>query len=76
MGRERTSYSLSCCSSTKVALRLSFCISRVSCANVRAEDSRAGSAESKESSEDERVFKDDDSVDVVECNDRNVGYEV
>lgn len=66
MGRERTSYSLSCCSSTRLAFRLSFWISRVSCANVRAEASKAGKAERRESSEDEREPREDERVFVVE----------
>ena len=58
------------------AFRLSFCISRVSCANDRAEVSRAGSADNSESRDEEREESDDDRVEVVECSDRNVGYDV
>ena len=43
---------------------------------MRAEDSRAGSAESNESSEDESEPREDESVEVVVWRERNVGYDV
>lgn len=76
MGSERTSYNLSCCSSTRLAFLLSFCMSRVSWANVRAQLSRDGNVERSESSEEESDESDDDRVDVVVWRDRNVGYDV
>ena len=51
-------------------------MSRVSCANVRAEVSSDGSAERSESREDDRDDRDDESVEVVLCRERNVGYDV
>ena len=61
MGSERTSYSLSCCSRTSVAFRLSFWISRVSWVKARADVSSEGSAESSESRDDDSNDNDGDN---------------
>lgn len=57
----------------RLAFLLSFCIFRVSEANVRADVSNEGSVDSRESMEEEREDSDVESVDVVACRDKNVG---
>ena len=49
---------------------------RESCANFRALDSRCGSVDSKEESEEDSESSEDESVNVVECSERKVGYDV
>ena len=76
MGRDSTSCSLSWCSRTSAALRRDERRERESCAKVRALDSRAGRVDSNDESEFESASSEDESVEVVVCSERNVGYEV
>lgn len=43
---------------------------------MRALDSSVGSVDSSDESEEERESSEDESVDVVVCSERKVGYEV